>query len=223
MSPHPPFVDAQSSYNQAVRHGPQNPNVPTTCPEDVDRGSIVDDTRQPLAVERVEMVAVLVELAQTCTFGLGARRVASVQRVNATREGFSLAPGDRRLVVLLASESRKQRRHLGIRGRSRWRFRGRSGDGEMLRCRWWRRVHTSRSRCCPRPGVFACCHCLRPRRVASCDSLRALATEAQSLQPPDKWSIVVRTCAVVDCVASTITSPPQTTCMMIASKYRRGR
>jgi hypothetical protein len=64
---------------------------------------------------RIEMVAVLVDLAHGCAFGLGARRVASVQRVNATREGFSQAPGDRRLVVLLASESRQQQRHLGSR------------------------------------------------------------------------------------------------------------
>jgi predicted metal-binding protein len=118
------------------------------------------------------MVAVLVDLARGCAFGFGARRVASVQRVTGWLFYWRLAR---------AASSR------GISAS----VAGADGDSEAYpgrgRCRWSRRVHTSR--CCPCPG----------RRA------------------PDKWSIV-RTGAVVDCIASTTT----TNNMHDDCKYYRG-
>lgn len=147
-------------------------------------------------------------IAQTCAFGLDARRAASVQRVNATREGFfaSARLGDRRLVVLLAR--REPQAAAAEASRHPWlepmeiprptRGRGDAAGaaaftrpGPLLPPRGGRRAPVRGSLSSPAAT------CLRPPAAWRRPAIRFARSPPQrltsiSLQPPDKWPIATR-------------------------------
>ena len=117
-------------------------------------------------------------------------------------------------------ESRKQQqqRHLGIRGWSRWRFRGRPGDGEMPLGP--PRSHVP-ARCCPRAGaaVRPCAaRCLRLLPPACVPRPRGVVLRFASRARHHRGSprsvsshltsgrSLLGTGGVVDCIASTTTT-----------------